>query len=432
MTTSWASFTPFALALPELVSSPPAKYPFQSLRTRAIQKFEEIGLPELGEEVFQYFPLRELYEFSPRRGDDNPSIIEQDFVEKHVVPECSKCCLVFIDGCFRVELSMLDALDPKIGVFLFEEAAKTFGHFLQTRLAKQIKEENDPFALLNLALHENGVFIYVPPKLVFPQPIQILHIITQEAVLIAPRVQICVGAQAEVRLHITYAHRHQASLTIATTDIAIEEGARCDTSSVTCGGTQGWHLDYIRASVKREGFFRHTQITKQSMRLRKDIKVDLQGENASCDINGLSLLLNGEVSHTYSIVNHEAPHTVSSQCFKGVLLGRSHSSIAAKIIVQKPAQKTESYQLCKYLLLSELPIANIKPNLEIFADDVKASHGATVSQINSSELFYLQSRGLSIEEAKALLLTSFCEEIKAKLFLASQKEEILSACALMK
>jgi Fe-S cluster assembly protein SufD len=423
--------TPFALSLQEILSLAYPKDVLHTLRTNALKKFQELGLPERKDEAFQYFPLRSFYEAHLKAADES-SIVDQEFVEKYLVPECLNACLVFVDGHFRSELSVTENIDPKIAILPLEEAMKTFGHFLQARIAKQIKEEKDPFVLLNLAVQSQGAFLYIPPKLIAEQPIQVLHVVTQEGALVAPRLQIFVGSQAEAKLHITCACQHPEGLTLGMTDIAIEEGARLKMTANACTRAGGWHMDYVRASIKRDGFYALTQVSKRTAGFRKDVKVDLQGENASVELSGLSILQDHEMSHLRAIVNHEAPHTHSSQHFKSVLSGHSQSSIEGKIVVQKPAQKTEAYQLCNHLILNDLASANTKPNLEIFADDVKASHGATVSQLKEHELFYLLSRGIDLNEAKTLLIEGFCEEIASKLFLDSQRNEIAQCLISMK
>ncbi len=416
--------TPLALSIQELLPIALPKDPLHLLRTQARKRFEEIGLPSRKDEAFQYFPLRTFYQDRLMIGGSS-SVIDEDIIEKQLAPECRGSCLVFVDGHFHQELSIIDALDPKIGVLSLDEAMKTFGHYLNTRLMKQIKEEKDPFALLNLAVHPNGAFLYIPPKLVLEQPIQILHIVSQTGALIAPRLHVFVGAHAQVKLYATTCGCHfQEGLDLEFTDIALEEGARCELVATACVKSRGWSMEYLRTTQKRDSFLSVSQITKSTVGFRKDIKIDLLGDNASAEMNGLVLLFDQEQASTRIVVNHEAPHTHSSQHFKGVLTGSSQSSFEGKIVVQKPAQKTEAYQLCNHLVLGERAIANSKPNLEIMADDVKASHGATVTQLKEHELLYLKSRGIGTKEAKNLLIEGFCQEIASKIFLASLIEEI--------
>ena len=420
--------TAFALSLQDILATllqEQSKTTLHTLKSAALKKFEELGLPNKSDEAFQYFPLQSFYEANLQPAQES-SIVDQDFVEKHLIPECRDACLVFVDGQFRPELCVTDALDSKIAVLTLEEAMKTYSHFLQGRLTKQIKEEKDPFALLNLTLHRQGGLLYIPPKLALQTPIQVLQVITQESTLTTPRLHIFVGAQAEAKIHMTCAAMQKKGLSLGMTDIAIEEGAQLKMGATACQCNGYWQMEYVRVGIKKDGCFKTVQIAKGSTGFRKEIKIDLAGENAAAEIAALHLLEDHGLSHLRVLVNHEAPNTYSQQHFKGVLRGLSRSNFEGKILVQKLAQGTQAYQLCNHLILDEHALANVKPNLEIFADDVKASHGATISQIKEHELFYLLTRGIDPKLAKNLLIEGFCEEIREKVFLESVQGEIKS------
>ncbi len=169
-------------------------------------------------------------------------------------------------------------------------------------------------------------------------------------------------------------------------------------------------------------------VTTGAETVRQDYHATLSGEAADATLQGIWMLKDRREAHTHVVMHHEAPHCRSMQLFKGVLDERSKSSFEGKIYVQKEAQKTEAYQLNKHLLLGERVIANSKPNLEIFADDVKASHGATMTQVDESELFYLKARGISEKAAKALLIHGFCQEMIEKIpqsFVRKKMQDLL-------
>ncbi len=417
--------TPFNSFLKEILPTATAiKDPLQAIRTQARRKFEEIGLPGKQDEAFQYFPLRSLYEDSLIIPSAS-SVLDQDLIEPHIVPECQGRCIVFVDGRYRPELSLLDQLDPKIGIFVLEDAMKTFGHFLNARMTKQIKEEKDPFVLLNLAVHSEGAFLYIPPKLVVNEPIQVLHVMTQESALTAPRLQVFVGSQAHVKLFSSSCACYlQGGFSLDVIDFALEEGASVECLTTACVRPRGWSMEFVRGSLKNDSSLNITQISKKTVCQRRDIRIDLLGENASTKVRGLAMLADKEQSHTRIIVNHEAPHTQSMQHFKGILSGLSQSSFEGKIVVKRPAQKTQAYQLCNHLLLGERAIANTKPNLEIFADDVKASHGATMAQLKEEEIFYLKSRGIGLAQAKNLLVEAFSQQIASTIFLSTVRKRL--------
>jgi Fe-S cluster assembly protein SufD len=158
---------------------------------------------------------------------------------------------------------------------------------------------------------------------------------------------------------------------------------------------------------------------------RHDIAVQCNGEGASATLKGLWMLKNSERAHIHSLVEHNAPHTQSSQLFKGILRDASQSSFNGKIYVHPIAQKTQSYQLSKHLLLGDAAVAHTEPNLEIGADDVKASHGATIARPDEAQLFYLKSRGVDEEAAKQLLVHGFYQEILSEVPYTQIKERWL-------
>jgi Fe-S cluster assembly protein SufD len=194
-------------------------------------------------------------------------------------------------------------------------------------------------------------------------------------------------------------------------DVALEEGARCSYSALLEGAKQGWHFDYLRATLKRSSTFKGVSWTSGGKTMRQDMHLMLAGENAEVDLRGGWLLEEKHQAHTHVRIDHQFPHCRSLQRFKGVVKGNSRSSFAGKICVAKEAQKTEAYQVNHNLVLDKGAIAYSMPNLEIFADDVKASHGSTVSQIDPTQLFYMQTRGIDECTAKKWLTMGFCQEI---------------------
>ncbi len=367
--------------------------PLKALREKAWDHFLELGLPEKNQEAFQYLSLRSLY--------DLPLRIPEPILNQKIAPST----LVFVNGFFMPELSNLKELPKKVIVLPTIEAMRSYGTFLQNRWSKTLREETDPFAVLNLALHPRGVFIYVPPKCLLSTPISCLNITEGENIFSQTRIQLFVASGAEVKW-VSSSLSNGWSNTVL--DLALEDGAKFDHIQTAEGGA---HLQALRATLKREAKLTSLSVLGRSSMTRQSFRLSLLGERASALLQGLSLLKGQEQSHVHVLMEHVAPHCQSMQKFKAALAENSQVSFEGKILVRKEAQKTEAYQLNNNLLLGEYAIANSKPNLEIFADDVKASHGATVSQLEEEPLFYLRSRGLSQSKAKTLLLSAFCREI---------------------
>lgn len=283
------------------------------------------------------------------------------------------------------------------------QAKKSYGAFLQKRSRITLESEKDPFALINHEQHQEGLFLYFPPNSATDQPLEI----TLTGSL--PRITIYVGKQAKIDVVI-----HCKDPTLFTSrllDITMEEGGHATFYSDLDLPDEIWYFENVRGTLKRDSTLKYLSITQGSKTVRQDFNMKLEGENAEARLQGVSLLSNAAQAHTFIHMEHVAPNTRSHQHFKGVGAGKSRTSFEGKIYVHKEAQQTDAYQLNNQLLLGAKATSFSKPNLEIFADDVKASHGATVSQLSQDEVFYLKTRGLSEALAKQLLMKGFSKEI---------------------
>lgn len=398
--------------------------PLERLRQKAWLHFLSLGLPSRQNEAYRYLKLRQLFAQSYQRAEE--STLTRSEISSWIYPECHQSVLVFVNGYFSPELSCTDALPLKVVVSTLEEAVHTFGAFLNNQWTKSLKEEMDPFAVLNSALHRKGAFIYVPPKCIVESPLQILHIIDQSEhlQLTMPRLQVFVGAQSTLNIIQSQKHRSEVGYFVnQSTDIALEEGANVHYTQALCDEhALAWHFDTFRATLKRDSVLKTVCVTEGSATVRTDYKIALTGENAECLLNGVSMLADKQESHAHIFMEHQAPHCRSFQLFKNVLTDFSRSSFEGKIMVRQAAQKTEAFQLNNNLILNDHAHADSKPNLEIFADDVKASHGATVGQLDGEQLFYMKTRGFGEDEAKNLLVYGFCEQVIEMITLPSLRE----------
>lgn len=392
------SIDAFLSSLKQIFEKISAADPLKGMRAKAWDHFLELGLPSKSDDAFQYVPLRRLYELPLQP----PVMPRQNVIEPY--PECRGSFLVFVNGYFSPELSDISKLPKKIIALPFSEALKSYGSFLQSGWSKSLKEERDPFAILNLATHSQGLFFYVPPHTKIEPPIQALFLTTEENTFAPARAQIFLGAEAQVQWISTIVGEglHQTFL-----EVALEPGASFTETSLS---NTHCHLNFLRSTLKRDSRLRHLGLAHRGL-CRHSLEVMLQGENSDVLLQGLWHLKNEAQIHTHVRVEHAAPHARSLQKFKGVLENRAQSSFAGKIYVHPNAEKTEAYQLNHNLLLSPGAIAQAKPNLEIFNPDVKASHGATVAQVDEEQLFYLQSRGLTAQESSLLLVKGFIQEM---------------------
>lgn len=357
----------------------------------AWREFVKCGLPTKKWELFRYVRLSDLYAHSFGRVSEGTLALK---------PKEGQ--LLFVNGRYCPELSLL----PKGVVALpLSQALKTYSGFLTQRLTR---EEKDPFALLNRALFSEGLFLYIPPKA--NSRLEIIHHITEqkEAVILAPRLYLFAGKCS----HTQILHSYQANgLTTSFADFALDEEAHLTLTTVFGKNPSSWHFDAIRATLKRGSSWKSYALAGGHVTSRQDYAIHLLEEGAEASLYGVCQVEGKSHHHTNVFMEHAAPHCRSHQHFKNVLRDAARTSFEGKIFVHPCAQKTEAYQRNHNLILGQRASANSKPNLEIFASDVKASHGATVGQIDAEQLFYLTSRGIPRKEAKELLIQGFLREI---------------------
>jgi Fe-S cluster assembly protein SufD len=272
--------------------------------------------------------------------------------------------------------------------------------FLQSKIKKQIEDEEDPFALINLASFSAGVQIGAPPNTQCAEPIKVVFIQDKPG-FSAPLIHLNLLENAS--LNLKFESQGEPSLFLLNTLVSLDSFAELKLYNLMDAPC----FESLRASLKKESLLETYQIAMQNQRLSSI--VSLVGERAQAKLYGIDALQNNAYSHIHVLMKHYAPYTESTQLFKSVLKDESLASFDGKIWIDKEAQKVNAYQLHKSTLLSEKAKSYSLPNLEIFADDVKASHGATVGRLDQEALFYLSSRG--IKGADALLIKAFLQEI---------------------
>lgn len=398
----------------------------QKARQKAWNQFLELGLPTKKTEAYRYIKLRHLFSQNYELPQDVG--ISSEEVISLIYPECQQSFLVFVNGQYYPELSQTQALPSQVVVSTLQEATRTFGTFFNNHWTKSLKDEDDTFAIINSALHRQGAFVYIPPKTVVEAPIQILNLVTEQDQLsmLMPRVNLFVGAQSDVKVvSVLKQSVSQGYFVNQVSDFVLDEDAHVHyTQILNDEHPLGWHFEAVRAHLKRQSTFKTVCVTDGGMTVRTDYRIFLAGENAEALLNGVCMLGDKREAHTHIFIDHQAPNCRSYQLFKNVLNDFSRSSFEGKIMVRQPAQKTEAFQLNNNLLLSDHAHADSKPNLEIFADDVKASHGATVGQLDPEQLFYMKTRGFPESEAKNLLIYGFAEQVIEMIPLKSLRESI--------
>jgi Fe-S cluster assembly protein SufD len=287
-----------------------------------------------------------------------------------------------------------------------------------------------PFADLNAAFFEEAIVLEVAPNTVVTGPIDVLIVSAPGTTpaLVSPRLRIVVGRDSEVTIVERYAGLGgQPTLTNAVTDVVLGANARANHVKVQDEPLSAFHLASLFVHQDRTSTFRSQAITFGGRIARNDIVAVLDGEGAECTLNGLYIATGESLVDTHTTIDHAKPHCPSHELYKGILAGRSRAVFNGKIIVRPDAQKTDAKQTNKALLLTDDAQVNTKPQLEIFADDVKCTHGAAIGQLDDDALFYLRARGIGVDEARHMLIEAFAGEVLDGIPVAPVRERLMRA-----
>jgi Fe-S cluster assembly protein SufD len=387
------------------------------LREAAFEQFEAAGFPTTDDEDWKYTNVAPLARktFTPAAGAFE---LESAAVETFVSAEARGSRLVFVNGVFNSDLSSLEAIPE--GVVVEDLGAALAGEHagvVREHFGRLSGERGDAFSALNTAFAGGGAFIRVPKNVEVAAPVQLLFLTAsgEGGSAAFPRVLVVAERHSRLDLIETYAALEGDAeyFTDAVVEVFVGEGAGVTHYKVQDEGGGAFHVASTRADVARDGAYELTTVTLGAQLSRHGIEVLLGSEGASCRVDGLYIVGTGQHADTHSVIDHRVPRCTSRQNYKGILDGKSRAVFNGRVFVREGAHQTDAQQSNKNLLLSSEARVDTKPQLEIFNDDVKCSHGATVGQLEEDELFYLLSRGLHPDLARNLLTYGFAEEIVA-------------------
>ena len=383
------------------------------LREGAFERFEALGFPTTDEEDWKYTNVAPLARKTFKPAPTEAAKPGADAVEQFVSEEARRSRLVFVNGVFNPEHSSLDALPRGV-------VAEDLGAALEGEHADALRElldrlsgsGGDAFSALNTAFLGGGAFIRVPAGVEVAAPVQLLFLTTEGGAAAFPRVIVVAERDSRLDLIESYAALAEGEyFTDAVVEVFVGEGARVTHNKVQDEGDRAYHIASTRAEVSRSAAYELTTVTLGAQLSRHGIEVTLGSEGAECRVDGLYIVGTGQHADTHSLIDHRKPHCTSRQNYKGILDGKSRAVFNGRVYVHEGAHQTDAQQSNKNLLLSAEARVDTKPQLEIFNDDVKCSHGATVGQLEEEELFYLLSRGLHPDLARNLLTYGFAEEV---------------------
>jgi Fe-S cluster assembly protein SufD len=389
-----------------------------ALRREAMDRFSALGFPTTRNEDWHFTsvtPIAEkVFKIAPTRS--GPATLSPADVAALVIGDPDWHRLVFVNGRFEASLSAFAGLPADVKVTTLAEALKESPEFVAEHLGKLASGEGQTFTAFNTAFAQDGVVIHVPGGEVVEAPVHIVHIADSHAsgVGIHPRLLVVAEPLAQITIVESYACAGPMSggyLVNAVAEIEIGNGARVDHYKIQRESTDAFHVGTMQVRQGRDSTFHSFSYAAGAALSRTNVYTQLAGENAETRLNGLYLIDGTQHADHQTFVEHLAPACASRELYKGILDGGSHGVFNGKVYVDPIAQKTDGKQTNHALLLSDHARIDTKPQLEIFADDVKCTHGATVGRLDEGALFYMKSRGLGAENARALLTYAFAAEV---------------------
>ena len=395
----------------------------QALRYEALERFSAQGFPSPREEEWRYTNISGIEKklFSPSisltAGD-----VDAEWLKSYQLEDAWS--VVLVNGHFSAELSVLDDLPETVSVLSMADALAKQPDKVEKYLGLAANQSEHSFIAFNTAWFTDGLFVHIPAKLVLDKPIQVLHIVTGADAMATTRNIIIADEMAEANLIETFVGTDNAYLTAAVTEIFVEQNANLTLYKMQSESEKAYHFGGSYIKQARDARFIHHNFAFGGLLARSDIHVDLD-QASECELNGLYLGVKRQHIDNHTRINHLKPHAISRELYKGVLDDRARGVFQGRVIVAIDAQKTDSQMNNRNLLLSDDAEADTKPQLEIYADDVKCGHGVTVGQLDEKSIFYLQSRCVDEETARNMLTFAFANEMVDKIKIKGLHDRVL-------
>lgn len=339
--------------------------------------------------------------------------------------------MVFVDGCFDARASRLEALAPGLRVRSLAAALRHGTPALEAHLTRHASYADHAFTALNTALFDDGACIEIEPGRVVAAPIQVLFVTSGRAVQTQPRVLVVAGEASQASLVESHAALHEgAGFTNAVTEIVLAPGAVFAHARIQEEAAQSYHIATLQAQLDRDSRLDSDIVALGGRLSRNEVNVAFGGPGGDAGLRGLYAAGGSQHTDLQTFVDHATPQCSSRQLYKGILGGQARGVFNGRVRVRPAAQKTDARQTNRNLLLTEEALVDTKPQLEIHADDVRCTHGATIGRLDEDALYYLRSRGIGLEAARGMLLRAFAGEVLAGLGVAplrSRLEAVLEA-----
>jgi Fe-S cluster assembly protein SufD len=405
-----------------------ASSPVHRIRKEAIARFSALGFPTTKQEEWRFTNVAPVARtmFEPALQYDGHGVTSE-LVKRYSLGDAAGGLLVFINGHWSREHSRLPGLPKGATVESLASALATKGELVHRYLSRYVPFSEHTFAALNTAFMQDGVFIHLPDGAALEAPVHVLYLAAggDRPVMASPRNLIVLGKNCRLSLAETYAGLTVAPyLTTAVSEVVVGEESVLEHDKLQIEGKGAFHVGLT--AIHQDG---RSVVTSNSIALggkivRNEVNVVFGAEGSESTLNGLSVATGTQLVDNHTTIDHASPKCVSHELYKSVLDGNARGVFNGKIYVRPDAQQTDARQTNKTLLLSEDAVINTKPQLEIFADDVKCTHGATVGQLDEEQIFYLRSRGIGLQAARDLLTFAFASDVAGRIHIDPLREQL--------
>lgn len=389
--------------------------PLHQLRRKAFDRFLSVGFPDRRQEEWRFTNINPLLEakFQPKFSVSKRKLAVAD-IQSFLYNDLSATQLVFIDGHLDPQLSRKAGIENKMIITSLSQISNWQDSDIFSVFMDYETYNEDVFTALNTAFLLDGAVIKVNDNTVIERPVHLLHITTDEhpELITYPRNMIFIGKNSQATIVESYfsmgSNRH---FTNAVTEIHVSENGNINHIRLQNENTSAFHMGNVYVDQKAYSHYFSSSVTFGAAISRINISTRLDGQGCEANLNGLYMGHGNQLIDNHTFIDHVNPHCNSHESYQGILTDQAHGVFSGKIMVRPDAQKTDAKQSNNCLLLSDEAQINSKPMLEIYADDVRCTHGATVGQLNEEAIFYLRSRGITEQRAKNLLTYAFAEQV---------------------
>ena len=399
----------------------------QVIRRDAMERFSELGFPTPRQEEWKYTKVDFTRKMAFEPAVPGPNGLNEDRLDQLTFGNLECPRIVFVNGHYCEKLSSLQELSSQIQVQSLSEVLRENPEWVEPYLARYAGYQDHAFVALNTAFIQDGAFVHIPEGERIQEPIHLLFLSTApgEATVSHPRNLIVLDEDSQATILESYVGiGHQPYFTNLVTEIVAGKNVSLDHYKLHSESDEAFHVATLQIHQDRSSNVRSFDVTVGGALTRNEVNGVLDGEGATCALDGLYLVAGGQHVDNHTRLEHAKPHCDSREVYTGILDGKATGVFHGRIVVRPDAQKTDSKQTNNNLLLSDEAVINTKPQLEIYADDVKCTHGATVGQLDEDALFYLRSRGVGATTARSMLIYAFASQVTEGIRVQSVRSEV--------